>query len=192
VRVSDARSADILRALDAGACGIIVPHALSELDVRQAVSLARYPPAGRRSLALSTRAGAYGTRTAAEHVRAAEELLLIVQIEDAEALERLPQILDAEGLDGIFIGPSDLSASLGARGQTDHPTVAAAIDRVVEAVLQRPALRLCVLAADEHEALRWFARGAQLVLVGIPALLAARLRDISGAVARASVSEARS
>jgi 4-hydroxy-2-oxoheptanedioate aldolase len=192
VRVSDARSPDILRALDAGACGIIAPHALSELDVRQAVSLTRYPPTGRRGLALSTRAGAYGTRSAAEHVQAAEELLLIVQIEDAEALERLPEILDAEGLDGIFIGPSDLSASLGVRGQTDHPAVEAAIERVVEAVVQRPSLRLCVLASDEHEALRWFDRGAHLVLINIPTLLSARLRDIRGAVAQASLSEARS
>jgi len=191
VRVSDARSPDILRALDAGARGIIVPHALSALDVGAAAALTRYPPNGRRSLALSTRAGAHGIRTAAEHVEAAEELLLIVQIEDAEALERLPEILDAEGLDGIFIGPADLSASLGLHGQTDHPTVSTAVGRVVEAVLQRPGLRLCVLAGDEQEALRWFARGAQLVLVNIPTLLATRLCDITDAV-QTSVSEARS
>jgi 4-hydroxy-2-oxoheptanedioate aldolase len=141
-----------------------------------------YPPHGRRSLALSTRAGRHGTRDADDHMAAAHETLLIGQIEDAEALEHLPEILDSEGLAGVFIGPADLSASLGLPGRLTHPTVAGAIERVVDAVLERPALVLCVLATDEHEAARWIERGARMVLLNAPALLAGRLVAIADAL----------
>jgi 4-hydroxy-2-oxoheptanedioate aldolase len=179
VRVSSADSADILRALDAGADGIVVPHVTSPDDVARAVALTRYPPHGRRSLALSTRAGRHGTRSVADHLAAGDDVLLIAQLEDAEALERLPEILDCDGIAGVFIGPADLSASLGRPGELDHPLVNGAVERIVAAVLERPALALCVLAADEDEARTWFGRGARLVFLNAPSLMAARLMSIA-------------
>ena len=74
VRVCDAQSPDILRALDAGAHGIVVPHVTSPHGVERAAALTRYPPQGRRSLALSTRAGRHGTRAMEEHLDAASPL----------------------------------------------------------------------------------------------------------------------
>jgi 4-hydroxy-2-oxoheptanedioate aldolase len=183
VRVSGAQSPDILRALDAGADGIVVPHVTSARDVARAAALTRYPPAGRRSLALSTRAGRHGTRPVDEHLAAAgRTTALIVQIEDAEALESMHEILVAEGLAGVFIGPSDLSASLGWPGRVDHPVVSEAVDRVAEAVLACPDLALCSLAAGEHEAREWIARGARMVLLNAPALMAGCLRSITEAL----------
>jgi 4-hydroxy-2-oxoheptanedioate aldolase len=182
VRVSGTDSPDILRALDAGAAGIVVPHVTSPADVRRAVTQVRYPPGGRRSLALSTRAGRHGTRSLDEHLAAGEDLLLIAQLEDAEALDQLTEILDAPGLAGVFIGPADLSASLGHPGESDHPLVKGAVERITAAVLERPKLCLCVLAGDEDEAIAWIARGARLVFVNAPALLAARLIGIAEAL----------
>jgi 2-keto-3-deoxy-L-rhamnonate aldolase RhmA len=179
VRVSGADSADILRALDAGANGIVVPHVTSAADVRCAVARTRYPPNGRRSLALSTRAGRHGTRPVAEHVAAGADVLLIAQLEDAEALGQLPEILDTDGLAGVFIGPADLSASLGRPGQLDHPVVSGAIERITAAVLERPQLWLSILAADEEEARTWIGRGARLIFLNAPALLATRLLAIA-------------
>lgn len=179
IRVSGAASPDILRALDAGADGVVIPHVTCAADLQSAVARTRYPPAGRRSLALSTRAGRHGTRPIDEHVASGDDLLLIAQLEDAEALEHLPEILDSEDLTGVFIGPADLSASLGRPGQLDHPVVNDAVERITAAVQQRPHLWLCVLASDEHEALGWLARGARLVFLNAPALLAARLVTIA-------------
>jgi 4-hydroxy-2-oxoheptanedioate aldolase len=182
VRVGHAGSTDILRALDAGARGIVVPHVKSAADVERAAALTRYPPTGRRSLAVSTRAGHHGTRTIDEHLAAARrEVVLIAQIEDAEAIESIGEILRVPDLDGVFIGPSDLSASLGHPGQLDHPAVSEVLDQIVIAVAGRPGVCLCAIAADEGEAATWVARGAGLVLFNEPALMATRLCEIRDA-----------
>jgi 4-hydroxy-2-oxoheptanedioate aldolase len=178
VRVASADSPDILRALDAGAEGVIIPHVNSAADVCSAVALTRYPPSGRRSLAVSTRAGHHGTRPVDQHVLASNELLVIAQLEDAEALDHLPEILDCDGLSGAFIGPADLSASLGHPGQVDHPVVSEAVERMTAAVLSRPHLWLCVLASGEEDARAWSSRGAHLLLFNAPVLLGARLAAI--------------
>jgi 4-hydroxy-2-oxoheptanedioate aldolase len=192
VRVSDAQSPDILRALDAGAHGIVVPHVRSAEDARRAASMTRYPPDGRRSLALSTRAGAYGTREMAEHLEAASrDVVLIAQLEDAEALGELPAIIAADGLAGIFIGPTDLSASLGHPGQLQHPRVREAIDQVAGAVLARPGLALCVIVGDEAEGRAWIDRGARLVLVNAPSLLGERLTSVVRTLRNASTPDGR-
>lgn len=189
VRVSDVRSPDILRALDAGADGIVVPHVATADDVHKAASLTRYPPDGRRSVAVSTRAGRHGTRTIADHLKSASQhVALVAQIEDSEAVANTPQILAADGLAGVFIGPSDLSASLGHPGQTEHPLVAGAIAQIAEAVLRHERLALCVLVGDEGEANHWIQRGARMVLMNAPALMAERLRTIAASVNRTRAS----
>jgi 4-hydroxy-2-oxoheptanedioate aldolase len=183
VRVSGAGSPDILRALDAGAHGIVVPHVTSPDDVRRATARTRYPPGGRRSLALSTRAGRYGTRSVDEHLDAARrDIDLIIQIEDAEALDLVPAILAVEGLDGVFIGPTDLSASLGWPGQLDHPVVSWAVEQTADAILAARTLSLCVLATGEEDARAWIERGADVVLLNAPSLLAGRLTAIVNAL----------
>jgi 4-hydroxy-2-oxoheptanedioate aldolase len=188
VRVSDAGSPDVLRALDAGAAGIVVPHVAGPDDVALAAAATRYPPRGRRSLALSTRAGRQGTRSVSDHLAAASETILIGQIEDAESLDRVPEILTSDGLTGVFIGPADLSASMGWPGELDHPRVSEAIEQIVAATNRVPALSLGVLAGSGEEVREWADRGVGMIFVNSAALLVDQLRA-TVAAARPDLSE---
>ena len=137
VRVPNADPAPILRALDAGAAGIVVAHVTGPEVARAAVAAAHYPPLGRRGLALTTRAGHHGMVTVDDHVeRAAAETVVIVQIEDAEAVGRAPEILAVEAVDGVLIGANDLAVSLGHPGATHHPDVIAASNTIAAAAHQ--------------------------------------------------------
>ncbi len=179
VRVPTIDGPEILRALDAGAEAIVVPHVRNAADVGRAVVAVHYPPIGDRSLAVSTRAGRQGTRSIGEHVEASlSRVALIAQIEDAGAVDAAAEIAAAPWLDGVFIGPADLSASLGMPGQLDAPPVAAAVEQIVTAVRRQQGPGLCVLASDDIEAAGWHSRGARLALFGAPALLASKMTDV--------------
>ena len=119
------------RVLDAGATGIMVPHVASADDARRAVEAAYYPPTGTRGVGLS-RAQAYGSGLEAYRARMPESLVVIAMIETREGVEAASAIAATPGLDGVFIGPYDLSASLGHIGELDHPDVRAAERRVLE------------------------------------------------------------
>jgi len=124
----------ILRALDAGALGVLVPHILSAADARAAVAAVKYPPEGIRGLATTTRAGRHGFRTVTEHIAwANRETLVALQIEDASALPVAAEIAQVPGVDVLFVGPGDLSLSLGYPGQADHPVVQEAVAKVFAA-----------------------------------------------------------
>ena len=138
VRVPAADPGPILRALDAGAAGIVVAHATDTGVAEAAVAAAHYPPRGRRGLALTTRAGRYGTTSLGEHLeRAAEETLVVVQIEDAEAVPRSDEILAVDGVDAVLIGVTDLSASLGHPTDAEHPAVTGAVSTITAAAAAR-------------------------------------------------------
>lgn len=117
----------IKRYLDMGAQTILIPYVQSAAEARAAVDAMRYPPTGIRGVAGLTRAGGYG-RIKGYAARAHEELCLIVQVETREALDRLEEIATVDGVDGVFIGPSDLAASLGHPGDIAHPEVVAAME----------------------------------------------------------------
>jgi 4-hydroxy-2-oxoheptanedioate aldolase len=134
VRVPSTDAGPILAALDAGATGVVVAHVLDPADAAAAVDAAHYPPQGHRGLALTTRAGRFGTAALADHLdRAARETLVFVQIEDAEAVPKAKEILSADGVDGVLIGSGDLSISLGHPGEPACDAVLAAIDEIVAA-----------------------------------------------------------
>lgn len=122
--------------LDIGAQTLLLPMIQSADEARAAVSAMRYPPAGIRGVATMTRASRFG-RAENYLQRAEEELCLLVQVESKEAVEQIEAIADVDGVDGIFIGPSDLAASLGHRGEPFHPkvvqTIEAAIGRITAA-----------------------------------------------------------
>ena len=117
---------EIKRLLDVGAQTIIVPYVQSPEEARRAVAAMRYPPHGIRGVAGITRASGYGA-IAGYAQRAAEEICLIVQVETAAALEQVEAIAAVEGVDGVFIGPADLAASMGYPGQGGHAEVRAAV-----------------------------------------------------------------
>jgi 4-hydroxy-2-oxoheptanedioate aldolase len=110
--------------------------------------------------------------------RALKNTVVVVQVEHASALDNLEEIAASDRVDAVFLGPSDLSISLGHPGDTGHPEVVAAIARVVEAVVGSGSAALCVLAGSEEEARAWEERGARLLLFSATALMGERLKRV--------------
>lgn len=129
VRVAQNHATPIKQALDAGAHGVVVPLVNSAAEARAAVSSALYPPAGTRGVGLA-RAQQYGMAFEEYRARAAEETVVVVQIEHIAAVEQLEAIIEVEGVDGFIVGPYDLSGSLGLPGQFDHPRVQEAMQEI--------------------------------------------------------------
>ena len=163
VRVPILDMAWIKRVLDAGAPNIMVPNVRNASEARDAVAFTRFAPEGLRGVAGSTRAGNY-TRYSDFMARANEEVGLILQIESREALDDLDAICRVPGVDAIFIGPSDLAASLGHRGNAGHPDVQTAIAQAFKTA-NAAGKAAGVLAAD-GKADHYFAEGATFVGVG--------------------------
>lgn len=120
------------RVLEAGAAGIIVPSIESAAEARRAVDAAYYPPAGRRGVGLG-RAQGYGTSFDAYRAGLEERMVVVVMIETKAGVQAADEIAQTAGVDAIFIGPYDLSASLGCIGQLDHPNVTDACSTVARA-----------------------------------------------------------
>jgi len=136
LRVPSCNDVQIKKALDIGADGIIVPMVNTADQARNAVAWSRYPPVGRRGSGLA-RAQGYGLDFADYMARANEDIALVLQAEHIEAVENIDAIADVPGIDALFIGPYDLSASMGKPGQLEDAEVRAAIDRVAVACRQR-------------------------------------------------------
>jgi 4-hydroxy-2-oxoheptanedioate aldolase len=182
VRVPANEPAVILRFMDTGALGVHVPLVSSADDAERAVRAVKYGPRGTRGLT-GVRAAAYGQRESlAEYVeRANAETLVVVQIETRAALEQVAEIAAVDGVDVVFVGPTDLSHSLGVPGQTSHPVVVEAYGAIVEGV-QGSAAALGVLAADEAGARAWRERGARYIAVTVDSLVTRSARGLLAAV----------
>ena len=115
----------IAQILDRGVAGVQVPHVGSAAEARRVVEAARYAPLGKRGLAVGTRSAYYGLRgSLAEHVAEANrDTLVCVQLEDTDTLRDIDAIAAVDGVDVVFVGPSDLSQSLGHPGDITHPDV---------------------------------------------------------------------
>lgn len=145
VRTSGFNPAFILRLLDIGVQGIYVPHIQSAVTAREAVAAVRYTPLGDRGLVGFCRAAAYGQIPLNEHMEQSNrEVMLTVMIEDAEALEEVDAIAALDGIDFIAPAPNDLGASLGVAGQSDHPKLVAAMERIINAVRKAGKARLAL------------------------------------------------
>lgn len=126
VRVGENNTRIIKRVLDAGADGIIVPSVNSAAEAQKAVDALKYPPIGKRGVGLS-RAQKYGFGFENYRDVVSKDIKLIVQIEHIDAIRELDLIIQTDGVDGTFIGPYDLSGSLGKPGQWDDPEVQKAL-----------------------------------------------------------------
>lgn len=135
VRTVNPDAGEILRAMEAGACGVLVPHVMTAEGAAAIVSAAHYPPLGARGMATTSRAGRHGTTTVASHLEQAKErTIVMVQIEDVAALPNVPAIARTPNIDAVFIGPADLAISMGYPGEPNHPKVVAAIQKIVQEV----------------------------------------------------------
>lgn len=119
----------IKRVMDSGAHGIIVPMIQTAQEMQEAVNAVYYPPRGSRGVGLA-RAQKYGADFAGYQEWLENEAVVIAQIEHINAVNNLEDILSINGVDGYFLGPYDLSASMGLTGQIEHPDVQAAMTRV--------------------------------------------------------------
>ena len=152
------------RLLDIGVQSFVVPWVQNADEARRAVAATRYPPEGIRGIALTIRANKYG-RVKDYLKRVHDEICVIVQLETRVALGNLEAIAAVDGVDGLFIGPSDLAADMGHRGNSAHPEVRAAIDNAIERI-RRTGKFAGILAPVEADARHWFDLGALFVGVG--------------------------
>lgn len=165
----------IKRFLDIGARSLLIPYVQSADEARAAVAATRYPPHGMRGVSALTRATQFARYTDYAQ-RAGEEIALLVQIETQAGLDALEEIAAVDGVDGIFIGPGDLAASLGHIGKLSHPEVVAAVEDAIVRIGKsgKPA---GILTGDPAFAARCIELGTRFTAVGIDAALLARGAD---------------
>ena len=165
----------IKRILDIGAQALLVPYVQNVEEATRAVAATRYPPHGVRGVSVSARASRYG-RTPGYLGKANDEICVLVQVESREAMNELEAIAKVDGIDGVFIGPSDLAASLGHLGNSAHPDVQAAIKDAVTRLkkIGKPA---GILTSNEDEARRYIEWGYLFVAVGADVGVLARNAD---------------
>lgn len=181
--------------LDSGAAGVLVPLVNTKVDAQLAVKSTKYPPIGERGVGVA-RAHGYGSIFESYLESANEETLLIVQIEHIEAVNNIEEILSVPGIDGTFIGPFDLSSSMGVPGQIEHPDVQAAQRRVLQATLShglvagihlvQPEKAISELRLRIAEGYRFIAVGSDLFLLNN---ISRSLHDSARSVIRESINK---
>ena len=184
VRVPWNEPYEIMKALDAGASGVIIPLVNNRAEAERAVSACRYPPKGMRSFGPARAAMALGKNYLHE---ANDEIACIVMIETKEALENLDDILSTPGIDAAYIGPADLAFALELTptGDNDHPTHVAAVDHILARCLEHN------VAAGIHTGSlaytqKYLAQGFQMVTLGQDSAFMARLARQELKTARAA------
>jgi 4-hydroxy-2-oxoheptanedioate aldolase len=160
------------RFLDAGVQTFLVPYVQTAEEAERAVAATRYPPRGARGFAATSRASRFG-RIKNYHIRCEQELCVLVQVETQLGIDNIAAIAKVDGIDGIFIGPGDLSASLGYLGEPGHPAVQAVIESAIERI------KSCgnvpgILAGDEKMARRYIDLGCLFTAVGADVSILAR------------------
>lgn len=177
VRPTTNDTALIKRFLDLGAQTLLIPYVQSVEEAAAAVAAVRYAPRGVRGVAGQTRASRFGTVTGYLQ-RAEEEICLLVQVETAVALERIEEIAAVDGVDGLFIGPADLAASMGRNSHT-HPDVIAAIKDAIQRIVAtgKPAGILTVDPDFARQCIEW---GTLVTAVGVDLnLMLKHARDLA-------------
>ncbi|SKC36334.1 HpcH/HpaI aldolase family protein [Maledivibacter halophilus] len=164
VRVRKNEDVEVLQALDSGALGVQVPNVDTAKQAKDLVSYVKYTPVGKRGFSPSVRAAHYGMLDKKEYVKAANENTLIVShCETVECVNNLDEILKIPEIDVIFIGPMDLSQSLGVIGDAAHPKVIKCIDTIIEKTKEAgKAVGIVSSPAKAHEYIK---RGVQYLLV---------------------------
>jgi 4-hydroxy-2-oxoheptanedioate aldolase len=165
----------IKRLLDIGAQSLLIPYVETEEEARRAVMSVRYPPDGFRGFAGQARASRYG-RIKGYHAAANAEICLLLQVETKLGLENLEAIAGVEGVDGVFVGPGDLSAALGYLGQPNHPDVIKIIDDMIPRI-KNTGCAPGILTGDVELAQHYIDRGCLFAAVGSDLGLLARGAD---------------
>ena len=167
----------ILQVLDRGVMGVQVPHVNTAADARGVLEAVKYHPAGRRGLAAGTRAAVYDSHgTLADYVRSAnEQTLIAIQLEDEAAVRNIDELLEVDGIDVFFIGPSDLSQSMGHPGDPKAPAVAEAIESSFRKMVA--ARRTPGTPATAESVRDVLDKGVRYIYTHLPRLLSSSARD---------------
>ncbi|MDJ0925635.1 MAG: aldolase/citrate lyase family protein [Acidimicrobiia bacterium] len=170
-RVTTNEASTILRFLDAGAHGIHVPWVNSAAEVERAIVASKYGPRGLRGLA-GSRQGGWGNREPLGEftARANAETLVIIHIETADAVAAVEEYTEIDGVDVLFIGPTDLSHSLGHPGNPAHPDVQAAMNHVADIVSESDKT-LGIFAGNPDAVAEWYDKGARYFAAGFEGLV---------------------
>ena len=163
IRVPELTETYVKWALDLGASGVMVPGISSAEEARRAVYLSRFAPEGGRGACPYTRNNAFGVRDTVEYfAKTNAELSVVALIGGVEGVKNYDEILEVEGLDMVFFGPMDLSASLGIPGQVTHPKVEAAIAEMIRKA-NAHGKKAGMFVADKEQAKKWLAAGADYI-----------------------------
>ena len=165
VRIPELTYAHVAQSLDGGAQGIMLPRVTERAQVEDCVRFMKYPPAGRRGAVLGRGHTRFKGGPLAETLAASNrETFLLVQIETAEAVERLDQILTVPGVDAALVGPTDLSVALGVPGAMDDPKLVGAIERTMTSCTAHRVLP-AIHTNDVAMTAAWALRGMRLVSI---------------------------
>jgi 4-hydroxy-2-oxoheptanedioate aldolase len=132
VRVKEDNASVIGEVLDIGACGIQVPHVNNPKAAKEVIKLSRFAPLGMRGVCRFVRAADYSSMDRFRYFSEANEAVIVLQIEGSEGIDNIDRVLDVGGTDVIFIGPYDLSQSLGVPGEVDHISVEKKMKEIIE------------------------------------------------------------
>ncbi|KIC32015.1 aldolase/citrate lyase family protein [Leisingera sp. ANG-S5] len=179
VRVPVGETWMIKQVLDAGAQTVLVPIVESAEQARELVRACHYPPKGLRGVgATAARATMFGT--VSEYIQTADqEVCLLVQVENRAGMAALDEILQVEGIDGVFIGPADLSTDMGHQGNSAHPEVRAAIADAITRI-KAAGIAPGILGTTDEATQAYADMGAQFLAVGIDVMVLARnARDLA-------------
>ena len=162
--------------LDLGVQNLLIPMVDTAEQARDMVAAVRYPPLGVRGVGSALARASRWNRIDDYLARADDTISLFVQIETTDAVANVAEIAGVDGVDGLFIGPSDLAASMGLLGQQDHPDVVASVEQCIRTVaaLGKP---IGVNAFAPATAARYLAAGAHFVLVGADVAILARASE---------------
>ncbi|NCF67043.1 MAG: 2,4-dihydroxyhept-2-ene-1,7-dioic acid aldolase [Chloroflexi bacterium] len=169
VRISASEETSIRDALDIGAAGIIAPRVNSAEHAAQVVRFAKYAPIGNRGVGVA-RALGYGLRVEEYLNKANEETAVVLQAEHIEAVENIEEIVQVAGVDAVFVGPYDLSASLDRLGEVEHPQVMAAVDQVAQ-VCRQANIPLGAFGVSAAAVEPYIERGYRLIVAGIDMMM---------------------
>ena len=166
----------IKQLLDVGAQTLLIPMIQNAEQARDAVRATRYPPHGVRGVGSALARASRWNRVPDYLQQADEQMCVLVQIETREAVKNLEAILQVEGVDGVFIGPADLSADMGFAGNPQHPEVQRTIDDAI-ARIRAAGKAPGILMANKALAQRYLEAGALFVAVGVDTTLLARAAE---------------
>jgi 4-hydroxy-2-oxoheptanedioate aldolase len=189
VRVPSADEKHILQVLETGCQGIMVPLVDSAETATRAVAAAKYPPQGVRGVCRSTRAAKFGVsipRFAEFAQTANDEIMVIAMIEERNGVENIKEILTT-GVDGIVLGPADLSGSYGVMGNLEHSLVRDALERVTEAVVAHDSTWMGHLVFSPDQVEHWLKKGHRFFCYGVDTQILALTYQKAAEGARARI-----